>query len=76
MRIAERTRNTTWSREKIEALGTPELRQLHANALRLNEPEIAALCDELLGARPRGRPPVRKPKVKGAKLASVKSDDE
>jgi hypothetical protein len=75
MRIAERTRNTTWSRERIEALGTPELRQLHANALRLNEPEIAALCDELLGARPRGRPPVRQPKVKGAKLASVKSEE-
>jgi hypothetical protein len=76
MRIAERTRNTTWSRERIEALGTPELRQLHANALRLNEPEIAALCDELLGARPRGRPPVRKPKSKVAKAAPVKSDDE
>ena len=75
MRIAERTRNTTWSRERIEALGTPELRQLHANALRLNEPEIAALCDELLGARPRGRAPVRKAKAKGAKAATVKSDE-
>jgi hypothetical protein len=75
MRIAERTRNTTWSRERIEALGTPELRQLHANALRLNEPHIAAVCDALRGARPRGRPPVRKPKVKGAKLASVKSEE-
>lgn len=73
MRIAERTRNTTWSRERISALGTPELRQLLANAQRLNEPEIAALCDELLGARPRGRAPVRKPKSKLGKLAAVKS---
>jgi hypothetical protein len=73
MRVAERTRNTTWSRERISALGTPELRQLLANAQRLNEPEIAALCDELLGARPRGRAPVRKPKSKAGKPAAVKS---
>ncbi|MEJ2175307.1 MAG: hypothetical protein P8Y76_10485 [bacterium] len=44
-----------WTREKIESLSTVEVRQLQANALRLHETEIAALCDEVLGARPRGR---------------------
>ena len=44
-----------WTQERIEALSTPEIRQLQANALRLNEPEIAALCEAVLGARPRGR---------------------
>ncbi|MGW8269627.1 MAG: hypothetical protein ACWGNS_04150 [Burkholderiales bacterium] len=36
-------------------MSTVELRQLRDNALRLGEPEIAALCDEVLGARPRRR---------------------
>jgi hypothetical protein len=36
-------------------LSTVELRQLRDNALRLGEPEIAALCDEVLAARPRRR---------------------
>ena len=79
MRIAERTRNTTWDREKLSSLGTPELRQMLLNAQRLNEPEIAALCDELLGERPRGRAPVRKPKAKISKIAkpaTAKSEEE
>jgi hypothetical protein len=42
-----------WTREKISLLTTPEVRSLHANAERLMEPEIAALCIEVLGARPR-----------------------
>ena len=37
------------------SLSTIEVRQLQANALRLRETEIAALCDKVLGARPRGR---------------------
>jgi hypothetical protein len=49
-----------WTQEKIESPSTAEVRQLQANALRLNEPEIAALCDAVLGARPRGRAPQRK----------------
>lgn len=49
-----------WTQEKIESLSTPEVRQLYVNALRLNEPEIAALCDSVLGTRPRGRAPQRK----------------
>ncbi len=51
----QRGRVALWSREKIASLSTVEVRQLRDNALRLNEPEIAALCDEVLSARPRRR---------------------
>ena len=55
MQKFERGRVELWTREKIESLSTIEIRQLHANSLRLSEPEIAALCDEVLGARTRRR---------------------
>lgn len=55
-----------WSKEQIDKLGTPELRVLLANAERLQEPEVAALCNQLLDARPRGRPAVRRDKRSGA----------
>ena len=50
-----RGRVALWPREKIASLSTVEVRQLRDNALRLGEPEIAALCDEVLEARPRRR---------------------
>jgi len=55
----KRGRVELWTREKIESLSTAEVRQLQANALRLSEPEIAALCDDVLGTRPRGRVAVK-----------------
>jgi len=64
MRLFQPARVAVWTRDKIECLSTEEVRQLHANALRLAEPEIAALCDEVLGSRPRGRAPVRRTKRK------------
>ena len=48
-----RGRAALWTKEKIDLLGTPEVRNLHANAERLMETEIAALCIEVLAARPR-----------------------
>lgn len=48
-----RGRAALWTRDKIALLSTPEVRNLHANAERLLETEIAALCIEVLGARPR-----------------------
>jgi hypothetical protein len=60
-----RARVEIWTREKIESLSTPELRQLSENALRLGEAELAALCGEVLDARPRGRAPVRRLVRKG-----------
>lgn len=62
MHIASRGRVSKWSKEQIDKLSTPELRALLANAERLKESEVAALCNELLDARPRGHPPVRRNK--------------
>ena len=49
-----RSTRALWTREKIDSLSTVEVRQLHANAQRLGESEIAALCNEVLDSRPRG----------------------
>jgi hypothetical protein len=48
-----RGRAALWTKDKIELLSTPDLRNLHANAERLLETEIAALCIEVLATRPR-----------------------
>jgi hypothetical protein len=53
MRILGRGRAAQWTKEKIDTLTTPDVRNLHANAERLLETEIAALCIEVLGSRPR-----------------------
>jgi hypothetical protein len=57
-----RGRAALWTKDKIDLLSTPEVRNLHANAERLLETEIAALCIEVLGTRPRsGVPAPAKP---------------
>ena len=61
----QRGRVATWDRERIDKLTTPELRALLANAERLKEGEIVAMCNELLDARPHGRPAVRRDKQAG-----------
>jgi hypothetical protein len=54
--VAKRGRAQDWTRERIEQLPGPEIAQLRANADRLNEPALAALCGEVLAkARARGR---------------------
>jgi hypothetical protein len=60
MQPLNRPRVAQWTRDRIESLSTLEVRQLLENALRLAEPEIAALCGAVLDARPRGRAPARK----------------
>jgi hypothetical protein len=62
MGLTNRGRVAKWSKEQIDKLTTLELRALLANAERLKEPEVAAICNEILDARPRGRPPVRRDK--------------
>lgn len=64
--IAERGRVAKWSKEQLDKLSTPELRALLVNAERLKEVEVAALCSELLDARPRGHAP-KKRALKAAK---------
>jgi hypothetical protein len=42
-----------WTRERIEHLSAAEIKQLRANAERLNEADLAALCGEVLKDSPR-----------------------
>jgi hypothetical protein len=46
-------RSVAWTTERIDALATPEVRQLLVNAERLNDPEIAARCNGVLHERRR-----------------------
>lgn len=45
-------RAAQWTRERLQQLGRQELLHLRANAERLAEPELAALCGEILKALP------------------------
>jgi hypothetical protein len=45
------SRSVSWTRERIDALATPEVRQLRVNAERLNDPEIMERCDAVLVER-------------------------
>ena len=65
MSLVGRGRVAKWSREQIDRLTTPELRALLENAERLKESEVAAVCGEILDARPRGRPPAARQKRVG-----------
>ena len=51
-----------WSLDRIQTLSKPEVKQLRANAERLQEPEVVALCDEVLSG-----------KAKAAKAAVVRT---
>jgi hypothetical protein len=53
MRLVKPGRSAAWTRDRIEALSTAEVRQLRDNAQRLGEQEIVALCEEIVKARPR-----------------------
>ena len=52
--ILPRGRIAQWTREQLEKLSKEELKALLANAVRLEEPEVADLCRLILRARPRG----------------------
>jgi len=53
MRLVQPGRSAAWTKERIDALTTPEIRQLRENAERLGETEIVGLCDEILKVRPK-----------------------
>ena len=57
MRTIKPARSIDWTKERIDALTTPDVRQLRANAERLNAPDVMQLCDAVLGERPRGGGP-------------------
>lgn len=72
-----RGRAALWTKEKIDLLTTPEVRNLHANAERLLETEIAALCIEVLGERPRTgvAAPAKAPAAPRARRAKAKAEE-
>ena len=53
MRLVQPGRSAAWTKERIDALTTPEVRQLRENAQRLGETEIVGLCDEIIKVRPK-----------------------
>ncbi|HYX63929.1 MAG TPA: hypothetical protein VE935_06895 [Burkholderiales bacterium] len=53
--LLPRGRIAGWTKERLEKLSTDDLRTLLANAQGRKETEVAALCSEILDARPRGR---------------------
>jgi hypothetical protein len=69
-RILPRGRVANWTREQLEKLSIADLRALLDNAERLKETEVAALCSQILDARPHGHTPARKRKVAAAKAAA------
>ena len=58
-----------WTKDRIQTLSKPEVKQLRANAERLQEPEVVALCDEVLSgkAKPAKAAVARPAKAKAAK---------
>ena len=50
--ILPRGRVATWTKERLDKLSTADLRALRANAEARKETEVAALCTEILEARP------------------------
>ena len=74
MRLVQPGRSAAWTKERIDALTTPEIRQLRDNAQRLGETEIVGLCDEILKVRPKtgsGLKTVKPAAVKPAKRKAV-----
>ena len=67
-------RSVEWTKEKIDTLATLEVRQLRANAERLNDPEIMQRCDAVLDERPRGGGPGSKKPVKTPATRKTRSD--
>ena len=60
-----------WTPERIADLSVQEIKQLRANAERLNKSELVALCGNALQAVPRGSSGVRRaswPRTKARKL--------
>ncbi len=59
-----------WTLDRIQTLTKPEVKQLRANAERLDEAGVVALCDEVLSikTKPAGQAaarPAKAPKTKG-----------
>jgi hypothetical protein len=64
-----------WTLDRIQTLSKPEVKQLRANAERLEEPGVVALCDKVLSsskAKPAGTAAARAAKT--AKAAKPRKE--
>ncbi len=59
-----------WTLDRIQTLTKPEVKQLRANAERLDEPEVVALCDEVLSTK--ATKPASTAAARPAKAATAK----
>jgi len=73
MRLVQPGRSAAWTKERIDALTTPEIRQLRENAQRLGETEIVGLCDEILKVRPKTGSGLKSVKPAAAKATKRKA---
>lgn len=75
MSIVRPGRSVSWTRERISALTTPDVRQLRANAERLSAPDVMELCDAVLVERRRRGGPGAKPRA-GVRRPAEKKDTQ
>jgi hypothetical protein len=63
-----------WTLDRIQTLSKPEVKQLRANAERLQEPGVMALCDEVLKGRQKPSGIVAARAAKAAKAAKPRKE--
>ena len=61
-----------WTKDRIQTLSKPEVKQLRANAERLQEPEVVALCDEVLSGKAKAAKAAVVPGSPGSRSAKAK----
>jgi len=59
-----------WTLDRIQRLTKPEVKQLRANAERLEEPGVVTLCDEVLSSK--ATKPAGAAATRGAKATKLK----
>jgi len=62
-----------WTKDRIQTLTKPEVKQLRANAERLQEPEVVALCDEVLSGKAKIAKVAKVAKTGAARAAKAKT---
>jgi len=63
-----------WTKDRIQTLTKPEVKQLRANAERLQEPEVVALCDEVLSGKAKVAKVAKTGKARATKAKTAKKE--
>jgi hypothetical protein len=63
-----------WTKDRIQTLTKPEVKQLRANAERLQEPEVVALCDEVLSGKAKVAKIAKTGKARATKAKTAKKE--